>query len=84
MDSISIEVPRQIMDSAEMTADEARLELAVLLYSQRRLSAGKARQLAGMTLLEFRRVLAARRIPVDYDEADLEADMATMERLGLS
>jgi len=81
-DTVAIIVPRAILDSARMSVDDAKLELAVALYAQRRLSVGKARQLAGMTLAAFRRVLADRRIPVDYDEDDLEGDLATMARFG--
>jgi predicted HTH domain antitoxin len=56
--------------------------LAVRLYAQGRLSASKARELAGMTLWEFRQLLASRRIAPHYDEADLDEDVATLRELG--
>jgi len=82
MDSVSIEVPRDVLDSARMTVADAKLELAVALYAQRRLSAGKARELAGMSLVQFRHVLAARRLPVHLDPADIDDDVATLKSLG--
>lgn len=74
-------IDQDILDSARLTADDAKVELAVHLYSQRRLSLGKARELAGMSLWTFRQLLASRQIPPHYDEADLLADVATLRSL---
>jgi predicted HTH domain antitoxin len=71
-----------ILDSARLTPDELKLELAVALYAQGRLSIGKARELAGMSLWEFRQLLAARRISPHYDIADFEKEIATLKTLG--
>jgi predicted HTH domain antitoxin len=56
--------------------------MAVRLYEQGRLSVGKARELADMTLWKFRQLLASRRIPPYYDKADLGEDVATLRELG--
>lgn len=69
------------MQAAHATPDELRVELAVQLYQQRRLSVGHARELAGMSLWEFRQLLASRRIAPHYDVADLDADMKTWTKL---
>jgi predicted HTH domain antitoxin len=83
MNDVSVvEISRDILDSARLTVPEVKLELAVTLYSQGRLSIGKARELAGMSLWEFRQVLAARDISPHYDVADLDEDMATLRNLG--
>ncbi len=79
---IVLEMPRDIMDSARLTVSELKVEMAVYLYAQGRLSAGKARELAGMSLWEFRQLLASRRISPHYDEIDLEEDVATLRRMG--
>lgn len=50
--------------------------------AQDRLSAGKARELAGLTLWQCRQLLASRRIPPHYGEADLDEDVATLRELG--
>ena len=77
-----LEVPQDILDSARLTISEARTELAIHLYSQGRLSIGKARELASMSLWEFRQLLAARRIAPHYDEHDLDQDIATLREMG--
>ncbi len=58
-----------------------KLELAAVLYAQGKLSIGKARQLAGMSLWQFRQVLAARRIPPHYDIEEFNEDIETLHRL---
>ena len=83
MSTVSVvEVSQEILDSARLTPSELKVEMAVHLYAQGRLGIGKARELAGMTLWEFRQLLASRRIPPHYDEADLEEDVATLRELG--
>ncbi|MFH1084529.1 MAG: UPF0175 family protein [Chloroflexota bacterium] len=44
---------------------------------------GKARELANMTLWEFRHALAARKIPVHVTVADLDQDMDALREIGL-
>jgi predicted HTH domain antitoxin len=78
----TVQVPRDILDSARLTVPELKVEMAVLLYSQGRLSIGKARELADMSLWEFRQLLASRRISPHYDVADLEDDAATLKQMG--
>ncbi|HXF63911.1 MAG TPA: UPF0175 family protein [Caldilineaceae bacterium] len=80
--TITIEIPDDILDSARLTAPEIKRELAVYLYAQGRLSVGKARELAEMSLWDFRRLLAERKIPVHFDEDDLAQDVQTLRELG--
>jgi predicted HTH domain antitoxin len=60
---------------------EIKQELAIQLYAQGRLSIGKARELAEMSLWQFRHLLATRQIPVHYDVADLEDEVASLKKL---
>ncbi len=82
MSETTLQIPQEILDSARLTLDDLKLELAVHLYREGRLSIGKARELAGMFLWEFRQILAARKIPPHYDGENLEEDVATLRRLG--
>lgn len=82
METSVLEIPQNILDSARLTPKEVKTELAVLLYSQQRLSIGKARELADMSLWEFRQLLGSRKIPVHYDSDDLKDDVATLQELG--
>lgn len=77
-----LEVSQDILDSARLTVSELKVEIAVSLYAQGRLSIGKAHELADMSLWEFRHLLAARRIPPHYDVEDLSEDVTTLHELG--
>ena len=77
-----LEIPQEVLDSARMTAGQLLVELAVHLYEQRRLSIGKAHELAGLSLWEFRQLLALRRISPHFDAEDLEQDLETLHHLG--
>ena len=77
-----IEIPQEILDSARIKLPDLKIELALLLYSQHRLSIGKARELANMSLWEFRQLLASRKIPAHYDVSDLDDDIATLKSMG--
>lgn len=81
-DMVTFEVSQDILDSAHLTAPEVKLELAVWLYAQGRLSIGKARELAGVSLWEFRQILGLRRINAHYEKDDLQNDMAALDSLG--
>lgn len=78
----TLEISQDILDSARLTINEMKTELAVGLYAQSRLSIGKARELADMSLWEFRQLLAFRQISPHYDEDDLDEDLANLHELG--
>lgn len=79
---VSIEVPRDVLHSARMTPQEMRCELAIVLYQQGKLSFGKAREMAGMTVWAFQQLLGSRDIPVHYDVAEYEEDLRTLKEVG--
>ena len=78
MASAQIDIPQDILDSARLSPDALKQELALSLYAQRRLSIGKARELAGMSLWQFRQLLASRELPTHYDETELLEDLDTL------
>lgn len=78
---MNVVISEEVLDSAEMTPDEMRTEIALLLYAQGRLSLGKCAELAGIGPVEFQRLVASRGLTVSYDEAAFEKDLKTMERL---
>jgi len=80
--TISIEIPREVLHAARMTPRDMRRELAIYLFQQGRLSFGKAREMAGMTVWAFQQLLASREIPVHYDLEDYEEDLRTLRELG--
>lgn len=76
---ISIEIPREVLHATKMTAQELKQELAISLYKKGKLSFGKARKLAGMTVGAFQQLLGSREIPVNYDVESYEEDLETLE-----
>lgn len=78
----TLEIPQGILDVAHLSAADLRLELALTLYAQQRLSLGKARELAGLSLWTFRQWLGVRRIEAHYDTDDLQDDLNTLRALG--
>lgn len=75
-------IPQNVLDAAQMNPQELQRELALTLYAQQRLSLGQARELAGLSLWEFRQWLGLRRIAAHYDSADLQDDLDTLRDLG--
>ena len=82
MPTNTLEISQDILDSARIKLPDVKTELAVLLYSQYRLSIGKARELADMSLWEFRQLLGIRTMPAHYDISDLSDDVATLKQMG--
>lgn len=78
---ISIEIPREVIHITRMTPEELKRELAIHLFRRGKLSFGKAREIAGMTVWAFQQLLGGRDIPVHYDVKDYEEDMATLKEL---
>lgn len=64
-----------------MSEQELKVELAILLYAQKRLSFGQARRIAGMGYFEFEKLLFDRNVPSHYDVEDFEEDLKTIESI---
>ncbi|WP_028325156.1 UPF0175 family protein [Desulfatirhabdium butyrativorans] len=80
--TVPIEIPREIMRSTRMTPQEMKRDLAILLFQQGKLSFGKAREMAGMTVWTFQQLLGSRGVPVHYDVEAYEEDLQTLKELG--
>ena len=78
----TLNIPQDILESTRLTVPELKIEMAVYLYASGRLSIGKARELADMSLWQFRQLLASRQIPPHFDGSDLVADIETLKELG--
>ena len=80
--TLSIEIPAEIAHAVKMSSDDLRRELAIHLFSIHKLSFGKAREMAGMTICSFQQLLGSREIPLHYNVSDYEEDLATLSKLG--
>lgn len=79
---MAVVIPEEALQAAGLTAEEARRELALLLFAQERLTMGQASDLAGLDRLSFQQLLGSRGIPIHYDVEELHEDLATARRLG--
>jgi predicted HTH domain antitoxin len=82
MTTVTLEIPGEVLHTTRLTQAQLKVELAVHLFEQGRLSFGKARELAGMDAWRLMQVLGSRDIPIHYDVEEFEEDLATLERLG--
>ena len=76
-----LEIPLDVLESARLDVEELRVELAIHLYASGRLGLGKARELAGLSLWQFRQLLGNRKIPAHVSVHDLEHDLETLRQL---
>jgi predicted HTH domain antitoxin len=74
-------IAEETLRAARLSPSEFKQEIAVLLFEQNRLTLSQASHLAEMPLLRFQHLLASREIPLHYDIADFEADLATLDTL---
>ncbi|MFM2176375.1 MAG: hypothetical protein RL015_473 [Verrucomicrobiota bacterium] len=79
--TLSLDLPADLLQSARMTLDDVRLELAIALFRAERLSMGRAAELAGLAVADFQGCLASRRIGAHYDVDDALQDVATLAKL---
>ena len=79
-----LEIPDSIARAVRLPKEEQqkqlKVELALSLYAQGLLSFGKACELAEMKKMEFGILLGKRNIPRQYDEQDLQDDIAYASR----
>jgi len=80
--TISIPIPREVIHATRMTPADLRRELAVRLFQQGKLSLGKAREMAGMTVWSFQQLIGSQGIAVHYDLGAYEEDLANLKELG--
>ncbi|MEX2580839.1 MAG: UPF0175 family protein [Verrucomicrobiales bacterium] len=78
--NISVDIPDEVVseweDGAEDLAATLQRELALHLYASRRLSAGLATKVSGLSRGEFETAIRESGIVRNYNRADLEHDLA--------
>ncbi|MBI4685940.1 MAG: UPF0175 family protein [Nitrospirae bacterium] len=79
---MSILISDDILQSARLTEEELKQEIAVLLFQKEKLTLAQASRFAGMPRLQFQHLLASRKIPVHYDIAEFEEDLKTLKESG--
>jgi predicted HTH domain antitoxin len=77
----AIEILAEVVHATRMTLQEIKLELALMLFQQNKLSFGKAREMAGLTVWDFQLLLGQRKISIHYDIQDYLADQPAIDAL---
>jgi predicted HTH domain antitoxin len=75
--SCTFELPAGLLEAARMTADDAKLELALALFARGKLSLGKAAELAGLSVADFQLQMGLRKLPTHYGLDDAAEDAET-------
>ncbi|AYQ33491.1 UPF0175 family protein [Runella sp. SP2] len=75
---MTLVIPDEILLEARLSPSELRVELAVYLYEKKRISIGKARKMAGLSLIDFQKALTQRNVYIHYDVIELETDLKNL------
>ena len=83
---MKLAVPEFLVNAIEVSKNELgsyiRQTLAVELYRERKLSLGKAKELAGLSnKWEMIRLLDSRGVAFNYTAADASADLETLDKI---
>ena len=76
-----LEIPDSMVDEMPLSVEDLRIEFAVWLYHQKRLSLGQARKLAGMGVIGFQKLLAEHGLFLNYEQSDLDTDLQSARLL---
>ena len=75
---MSVVIPDEVLQAANLTEAELKRELAVLLFQQERFTLGQSAHFADVPLIDFQRLLASRDIPLHYGVEEFEKDLETI------
>jgi len=79
---MSIVISNEMIQATGKTENLLKLDLAIIMFKDYYISSAKAADFAGLSLIEFRQELAKRDICVNYDVADFQLELQTLNRLG--
>jgi len=72
-----VTISDEVLAAAHMGEPELKLELALALFRQERLTLAQASRLAETTQLAFQALLAERQIPIHYGVGEFREDVRT-------
>lgn len=78
---MGLNIPKHILEKAEISGTELLLEVCVYLYDKDRLSFGQAKTLAELNHIAFQKELAKRNVYIKYDSNDLREDIRNLDSL---
>ena len=78
-----LNIEDKILKGINLTQEEAKLDLALGLFIDKRVTLGQAAAVASLSQTQFLKELGKRQIPIHYDIEDFEKDLKTIETLNL-
>ena len=80
---MTIQISDALAEQAKLDEKSAKLELALVLYDQERISGSQVRAMCGLGFFEFEKIVKARGLPtcIITDEEGMR-DLETMKKLG--
>lgn len=79
---MSILITDDLLRQANMSEQELRLEIALMLFQKEVFTLGQASTFAGVAQFAFQQEMARRKIPMHYGEEELEEDLARLKGSG--
>jgi predicted HTH domain antitoxin len=79
--AVNITIDDELLHGVTLSPEQARLDLAVGLLTEEKVTRRRAAQIAGLDELEFIRELRRRQIPLQYDQDDFADDLQTIQQL---
>jgi predicted HTH domain antitoxin len=74
-----VTISDDVLAAAHLSEAQLRLELAVALFREERLTLAQASRLAESDQLTFQSILAEREIPIHYGIEEFHEDLRTMD-----
>jgi predicted HTH domain antitoxin len=74
-----IDLPDHLLEGIALTPEVARLDLAIGLYLDRRVTLGQGARIAGISSTAFLEELGRHRVSVHYDMDDLQQDAQCLQ-----
>ncbi|MCE7061139.1 UPF0175 family protein [Dyadobacter sp. CY343] len=76
-----LELDDQIVQSTGMSPEELRLELALQLYKEEKITVGQGGKMTGIGSIKFQQELGKRKISSSFNNEDLQSDLKTLAAL---
>ncbi|WP_353717928.1 UPF0175 family protein [Dyadobacter sp. 676] len=76
-----LELNDNVIKSTGLSEHELRVELAVRLYEDGKITIGQGGTMTGLGSIRFQKELGKRKIAWHYDIEDFEADLETLRKL---
>ena len=72
------------LNTSDVNVENVKKEIALLLYDKEFYSLGKASELAGMSKLNFMKLLREKDINIKYSIADVQGDLKSLSQFMLN